>query len=164
MPNPILYVMCGYPGSGKTTFAKKFAEEVGCQYIGTDDFYRMLNGDELLHINKFEVWMTIYRALHIAEQAGRDVILDTNAPTPVERSQLIDWFPDFDHILIYIKADKEQCFKNNASRRRVIPEEEMIRLFDSFQPPTYAEDRRWFDIWPYENVDNNIHEILSHEF
>lgn len=37
---PNLYVMCGISGCGKTTFAKRFAENRGLRYVCSDDFYR----------------------------------------------------------------------------------------------------------------------------
>ena len=151
---PEMIVMCGLPGSGKTTFAKHYAECWGYQYIGVDDFYKLLNGDECRHENKFEVWMAIYRALHIAEMHRRSVVFDTNAPTVTERSQLITWFPSFEHTLIYIRADEELCRRNNLSRRRVVPEDEMQRLIDNFQVPRREEDDRWDEMFIIENNDN----------
>ena len=154
---PEMIVMCGLPGSGKTTWAKSYADASGYQYIGVDDFYKLLNGDERLHENKFEVWMAIYRALHIAETHRRSVVFDTNAPTVTERSQLITWFPSFDHTLVYIRADENLCRKNNLSRRRVVPEEEMRRLIDNFQVPRRGEDNRWHQMIFLENRCNNYY-------
>ena len=157
MNKPSLIVMCGLPGSGKTTFAKRFAAVSGFQYIGVDDFYRLMNGDETRHVNKFEVWMTLFRAIHMAEQDGRNAILDTNAPTIVDRSQLLDWFPGFDATLIYIEADSRRCLQNNSMRRRVIPQEEMERFFKGFQPPSNTEDRRWKAVWHILNIRNQYY-------
>ena len=35
-----MYLMCGLSGAGKTTFAKKFAEENDLIYLSIDDFYK----------------------------------------------------------------------------------------------------------------------------
>lgn len=154
---PNLIVMCGLPGSGKTTFARDLAERLGFQYIGVDDFYRLMNGDETRHNNKFEVWMTLYRAIHMAERDGRDVVFDTNAPTVTDRSQLLDWFPGFDATLFYISALQCQCVQNNKTRRRVIPEDEMERFFRNFQPPTEDEDKRWKGVLRFYNMKNQYY-------
>lgn len=151
---PKLYMMCGISGSGKTTFAKKFAEENDLYYICPDDFYKMLNGDDRIHTNEFEVWMTLFRALHMAEQQGRNTIFDTNNPTHVSRLQILDWFPGFEFHLIYIYAAPELCLKNNSSRRRVIPEDEMKRMIRTFEPPSEYEVLKYASVTKLENVDN----------
>ena len=156
MPKPDLYIMCGISGSGKTTFAKKFAQDNDILYLNPDEFYALYNGDECLHYNEFEIWMALFRALHMAEQSGRSCILDTNAPTVCGRTQLLDWFPDFEHHLIYIKASEGLCRGNNLSRRRVVPDDVMNQLFRTFQAPCFDEDPRWATMTFIENIDNEF--------
>lgn len=154
MSKPKLYMMCGISGSGKTTFAKKFAKTNNLRYINPDQFYGLYNGDECHHYDEFEIWMALFRALHMAEQSGVSVIFDTNSPTMVDRTQILNWFPDFQHILIYIQADPELCMKNNVSRRRVIPDDVMRNMIKRFEPPVIGEDGRWSVMYFYRN-DNN---------
>ena len=154
MSKPKLYMMCGLSGSGKTTFATEYARANHLRYINPDQFYGMYNGDECSHYNEFEIWMALFRALHMAEQEGVSVIFDTNALTVVDRTQILNWFPDFQHILIYIQADTELCLRNNASRRRVVPEHIMKKMIDRFEPPTKDEDSRWTVMYVYRNLDN----------
>ena len=143
---PKLYMMSGRSGSGKTTFAKKFAEEHGLIYYCVDDFYKLFHGDDRVHKDEFEIWMTIFRVLHNAEVNGLDVMFDTNNPTIVDRVQLLNWFPGFECHLFYIYASPELCRKNNASRRRVIPDEEMENIIRSVQTPLPNEDSRYAEI------------------
>ena len=156
-----LYVMCGMSGSGKTTFAKRFAEEHDLHYLCPDDFYRVYNGDECRHYNEFEIWMALFRALHMAEQQGIDTIFDTNTPTYSDRCQMLTWFPSFEHHLIYIRADLELCLQNNRSRRRVIPQEEMDKMALHFQPPMFGEDNRWETISMYINDWNKGYVLID---
>lgn len=163
---PKLYTLCGVSGSGKTTFAtglmKAFEPERGVLYLNPDQFYALYNGDEKRHCHEFEIWMALFRALHMAEQDGRDVLLDTNAPSLVDRAQLLDWFPGFEHHLIAITATPELCRKNNLSRDRVVPEEEMERMIRRFQIPTPDEDPRYRSVTVFENRDNNGFHIKEH--
>jgi len=161
MSKPKLYMMCGLSGSGKTTFAKSYAEEDHLHYLCPDDFYRLFNGDDRKHINEFEIWMALFRALHMAEQQGIDTIFDTNNPTYVGRIQLLDWFPGFETHLIYIETDKELCRENNRSRRRVIPEQEMDRMIRVFEPPSFDEDDRYHTFSHYRNKNNSGFELVD---
>lgn len=150
-----MYLMSGPSGAGKTTFAKKFAEEHGIQYLGIDDFYRMFNGSESLHEDEFDVWMAFYKAIHLAEQKGRDIIVDTNAPSVSSRTEFLNWFPTFEHYLFFIDAPFELCVRNNQSRTRRVPYDEMKRIYSSIQRPTQAGDPRWIEITCYSNKKND---------
>lgn len=157
---PKLYMMSGCSGSGKTTFAKKYAHEHDLVYYGTDDFYRMFHGDECIHKDEFEIWMTIFRVLHTAEINGVNSMFDTNNLRIVDRIQILDWFPDFECHLFYMHASPDLCMRNNAERRRVIPKIEMEKIIKSVQIPAPDEDERYAEIKYFENKDNMIREVL----
>lgn len=165
MNKPKLYMMSGISGSGKTTFARQFAEDHGLRYLNPDQFYGIYNGDECNHYDEFEIWMALFRALHMAEQACVDTILDTNSPTIVDRTQILNWFPGFEPRLIYITAPIELCKQNNRSRRRRIPEDVMDSIIERFEPPSVRDDHRWKSIITFSNRANNgfsVEEIILH--
>lgn len=151
-----LYLMSGLSGSGKTTFAKKFAAENKLLYFNVDDFYAMWNGSATIHKHEFEVWIAFYQAIHSAEMDKRDCIVDTNALTAVDRIQFLNWFPSFEHHLIWIEAPIELCLKNNESRERVIPRKEMANMYKYMEYPESGEDarHRWKSIRYIMNKDN----------
>lgn len=130
-----MYLMCGCSGAGKTTFSKAFVAEHGLKYLGIDDFYALINGDECIHTNAFEVWIEFYKAIHEAEINNIDVIIDTNAITKSHREQFLEWFPTFEHHLIYIEACESLRKKNNMSRRRQVPDEAMDRMTALLEKP-----------------------------
>ena len=130
-----MYLMCGCSGAGKTTFSKAFAKENNLKYLGIDDFYALINGDECLHNNTFEVWIEFYKAIHEAEVNNIDCIVDTNAITKSHREQFLEWFPTFEHHLIYIEAHEALRKKNNMSRRRQVPDDAMDRMTALLQKP-----------------------------
>lgn len=174
MSKPKLFLMCGISGSGKTTFARRFAESFGLHYISPDDFYALYNGDERKHKNEFEIWMSLFRALHMAEQDGASVIFDTNAPTMVDRTQILNWFPDFEHHMICITAPPELCKRNNKSRRRVIPDDVMEKMIQDFQVPCecewipraseWAYEKRWQSITILNNESNEGFELTLRQY
>ena len=134
-----MYLMCGCSGVGKTTFSKAFAKEHNLTYFGIDDFYALVNGDECIHTNSFEVWIEFYKAIHEAEMYNLDIIVDTNAITKSHREQFIEWFPTFEHHLIFIDASTDLRKKNNKSRRRQVPDNVMDKMANELQVPWVDE-------------------------
>lgn len=161
---PKMYLMCGCSGVGKTTFSKQFAKEHNLRYLGIDDFYAKVNGDECLHTNTFDVWIEFYRAIHDAEINNIDCIVDTNAITRNHRAQFIEWFPTFEHHLIYIGADENLRKRNNKSRRRQVPDEVMDRMSAELEMP-YVLNERFKTIAYIFNINNHFTEpvILNKE-
>lgn len=171
-----MFLMCGLSGAGKTTFAKKFAEDNGYIYLGIDDFYKDYQRIFAPNLKSpwsdpkasFEVWQEFFRVINGCELDGDDVVIDTNAPTFVKRAQFIDWFPSFDeHNLIYIEADRDLRRHNNASRDRVVPDDEMERMEREFESPVIYGDHlllsndecNWSSITIIKNIDNHFHEV-----
>lgn len=149
-----MYLMCGCSGVGKTTFSKAFAKEHNLKYLGIDDFYALVNGDECRHTNTFEVWIEFYKAIHEAEIRNIDVIIDTNAVTKSHREQFLEWFPTFEHHLIYIDASPELMKKNNKSRRRQVPDDVMNKMQRKLQVPWM--DEPFTTITFIKNVENKF--------
>lgn len=156
-----MYVMTGMSGSGKTTFAKKLAEERGLLYLNPDVFYAAFNGSETVHEHEFEVWIALFQAIHAAEMSGKDVIIDTNAPTLVDRVQFINWFPGFEPHLICIMAPYELCFENNHRRVRQIPDDQMRRMWDRQTIPYEKLEPEWSSIEYYINDDNHGFRMMT---
>lgn len=152
-----MYLMCGCSGAGKTTFSKEFAKEHNLLYLGVDDFYQKVNGDECLHINSFEVWIEFFKAIHEAEVNNIDCIIDTNAITRVHRGQFIEWFPTFEHHLIYIRTEVALRKMNNLSRRRKVPDSEMDKMTERLEVPyPTLEDPAWKTICLINNKYNSF--------
>ena len=150
-----MYLMCGLSGVGKTTYAEKFAKENNLVYLGIDDCYAEINGDECIHENQFHAWILFYEKIHSLAVAGLDCIVDTNAITYCHRRQFLDWFPEFDeHHLIFIAADEDLRCENNNSRRRVIPEEAMKKMREDFEYPSLREWGEWDSIRKIKNNNN----------
>ena len=161
-----MFLLTGHPGSGKSFFARKFAKDNGYRYLSIDDMYAVFNGDPTSHDNKFDVWMTFWRQIHAAEIAGHDIVVDTNAPTRLDRNEFLNWFAGFEHHLIWVDASEDLCLRNNANRSRVIPEEQMRNMFSFFEPPTSFDTRdrnraTWKSISYVPNNDNHFGERIT---
>ena len=149
-----MYLMCGLSGVGKTTYAKQFAADNNLLYLGVDDFYAKVNGDECIHENQFEVWIEYFKAIHEAEVNGIDCIVDTNAITRCHRVQFLEWFPTFEHHLILIRCDEKLRYMNNKSRRRVVPDDVMLKMAINFEYINPSEFNKWDSMRIVHNIDN----------
>ena len=156
-----MILVCGLSGSGKTDWAKEFVENTGYRYFCPDDFYAASNGDECIHENEFEVWIAMYQAIHLAEMNGQNCVVDTDALTKTHRTEFLDWFPSFEHHMVYIAAEKWLRYSNNDFRRRHVPEEEMKRMERRLEVPRQNEDPRWMSITVIENVENEKYVVRS---
>lgn len=109
------------------------------------------------HEHEFEVWIAFFQAIHVAMKDGVDVVIDTNAPTKVDRIQFLNWFGDFDFELAWVDAPKEQCWDRNMKRRRVIPKDEWDKIYESFEEPAddndVVEDKRYKKVYRIWNED-----------
>ena len=140
---PKLFLVCGLPGSGKTTFAKKFAAKNNFAYISIDDCYTEINGDELDHSNKFKVWQRFYQIINTYQENKVDIVVEAMSLDKYARHEFISWFPDFTHHLIIITNDFEECCRNVALRRRKISRSGMLELKNRFKFPDSDEQAEW---------------------
>ena len=150
-----MFLMTGPSGAGKTTLARGLARERGLKYMGIEDFYARRWGSELIHEDEEAVWEDFERALRDEENAGVDVLVDTNAPRRADREWFVERFPNYVVNLIIVEADREICLFNNRNRARKIPEKEMLAILDSVEPVTADEIEQYESVELYRNTDNS---------
>lgn len=147
-----MYLMCGPSGAGKTTYALQLAKaNPQARYLNIDEFYKTYHGGKEIHDHEFEVWIQFFEAIHAAEKDGVDVIIDTNAPTMVDRVQFIKWFSFDSYRLYVVQANWEICAANNQRRTRKVPNDQLWHMFDKFEEPTVDEYAKWDNIIWIEN-------------
>lgn len=151
--------MSGPSAAGKTYYAKKFIEKhPDVKYLCIDDFYEVFNGSKTKHENEFQVWISFFNAIHAAEKNCESVLIDTNSPTRVMRSQFLDWFPSFNkNFLIYIDSTFDSCYKRNKMRERVVPYDELQKMYNQVEIPCVMEDLRWNKIFSYFCTEDNTY-------
>lgn len=143
-----LYIMCGIPGSGKTTWAKSHVQE-GEGYISRDEIRLKLlqDGDPYFKhedraykyfcqdiIKQLELYSTVYvDATHITKKSRKRLITAL-------ASMGIN-FENIDLIIIFIKKDLKTCLKQNLQRvgRARVPEQTLIQMYKFFEMPTIEE-------------------------
>lgn len=159
-----LIILSGLPGSGKTTFAKRFAAEV----ISSDGIRKKLFGDErilyrddLIELlpqqqrelalhgteeDKIEIWSqyvfsVVYRTVGTALQMGKSVVIDATNLTSGVRSGIIRQFEGlYDAAdIYYFDLPVELVIERNRMRDRQVPESVIWQMYDNFEIPDYSE-------------------------
>ena len=150
-----MFLVCGISGVGKTTLSCRMAEKHNLLRIGIDDFYTKVKGNEKDRKNKFEVWIEFFKAIHEAEVNGVDCVVEASGLTKYQRREFVDWFPGFEHHLIFIEAAAELRNQNNRARNRTVPEWRIAEMEKKVQRPD-AEDCECFDSVAFFGNKNNI--------
>lgn len=151
--------LSGMPGSGKTTWAAEFLKKhPDFLYFSPDAYYERINGDECDRTDSFEIWMAMFRDIHIAEKNFNNVLIDSDNLTYAQRNQWIEWFPYFDeHILLFLEEDYNTCFDRVSKRRRIIPEVIMREKMYKWENPLEAGDcAEWDRVYQISSDEDNI--------
>ncbi len=140
----IMICLCGCPGSGKTTWAKKFiASHPDFIYFSPDEYYEIINGDERIRDNKELVWEVMCKDIKQAELSGRNVLIDSDNSTVENRQYWIDRFPFFEKKLYYLIQPFDVCLDRVRHRRRTIPEDFLKKRYSQFVKPSKETDPNW---------------------
>ena len=133
---PSLFVLCGSPGSGKTTLSKKLAEEHDATRYSFDEM-RCFSHNELFP----HVLGSLLRC--------ENVVVDALFTREVWRKTLLETVQDLNckRILIRMTTPLEECIRRNAQRPNPLPEFVVRDIYNHIELPTLSEG--WDDIWYY---------------
>ena len=137
MTRPKLIILCGIPGSGKSTYAKNYIER-NCNtvHLSSDAIRKELYGDENIQGNPGEVFALMQKRAVETLNDGYDVIYDCTNITRKDRAGIINACPKFAKIECrIIWAPIEVCIERDAKRERTVGKEVIDRMLKRFQAP-----------------------------
>lgn len=122
------YVMCGVPGSGKTTTSKQMAEEHGLERFSFDE----------MRCFSLESFM---RPAIKAMEEGKSVILDTVNLRVNVRKKVLQALANISckKVVVYMDTPLDECIRRNANREVHLPEHIIQSTYRSLQQPTLDE-------------------------
>lgn len=150
---PIAYVICGFIGAGKTTFARKLEKETGAIRITKDEWIIKIFGNKITSDKNFKRYdknmteLTTDIAFKILE-SGKDVILDEGFWVKSQRDDIkkkilqIGAKPILYYVECPIKKMKERVINrsNNPPIDSFEINEEMFNNYLKYwEPPTKEE-------------------------
>ena len=141
MQRPTLILLVGVPGSGKTTYAKKYIEtNPNTVHLASDRIRAELWGDETIQGDNSQVFTLMQSRTIEALNNGQSVIYDCTNITRKERACIIGICPRFVKIEAHIVwTPIEVCIERDAARERTVGKEVIDRMLKRFQPVWYDE-------------------------
>jgi predicted kinase len=150
---PIVYLICGFIGAGKTTFAKKLEGKTGAVRITKDEWSIRLIGDDPT-IDGYAQWdqkiigLSQDFAFYLAEK-GIDVIMDEGFWAKEEREELKRRIHAIGvkAVMYYVEAPIETIRERVAGRNNFLTKDSFKisrEMLDNYlrywQPPSEDED------------------------
>lgn len=141
----MFYILCGIPGSGKTTIATQLAQEQDAKLYS----YDVIRHDSKL--SSFEdMCKLIYQSMSTDLFNGYDVIYDAPNHKLSYRQDILSAISDIPckKICVVLLTPFEECLKRNANRKARLPDFVLYDLYNKFELPTL--DEGWDEIWYYK--------------
>ena len=166
---PKLILLCGIPGSGKSTYAKNYISDCTKHtiHLSSDSIRAELYGDESIQGNPAEVFSLMQKRAVEALNDGHDVLYDATNITRKDRQGIISICPKFAKIECHIIwAPIEECIERDSKRERTVSKEVIDRMLKRFQTPYYDEGiaeikivkpDKFSDMKYYHNTINAMH-------
>ena len=145
-----LYIMCGVPGSGKTTWLanhkKGFAQPMEIISRDAIRFSYLKDGDDYFKYEK-EVWNDFILAIQNALVTKRSIFVDATHLNEKSRAKLLRALGNslanekIKISAIVMNTSLEEILKRNAGRtgRAFVPEDAIRAMYASFTDPTFEE-------------------------
>lgn len=139
-----LFLMCGCPGAGKSTFLKNLTKAIDCIIISRDSIrFSIVKPEEEYFSHENEVLETFWNQINEALKTDKDVFVDQTSLTPKARKWLLQHITGYNTVnVIWIDEDLDTCLERNEMRagtRAYVPRKEVCRMYSQFVIPSISE-------------------------
>lgn len=141
MSVPKIIMMCGLPGSGKSTKAKELAKEYNASIHSSDALRAELLGDINSQDNNDLVFQTLHKRIKDDLKNGKSCIYDACQVTYKSRMSFLQQLNNIpcEKICVLMATPYKMCLERSQKRDRKVPEHVIKRMYMKFDPPWYYE-------------------------
>ena len=158
---PMLYIMVGIPGSGKSTFAEKFFySQIDTIIVSRDNIrFNILKDTDEYFSKEDEVFKTSYTSIADLLKKGIDVVADATHLNKAGRAKLVNHvnsiYADYYITFIYMDSGLSICLDRNSHRegRTRAPDNVIKNMYCQIVKPTFYEFDNIIDIW---TINRNV--------
>lgn len=131
-----LYVLCGIPGSGKTTHSTQLAEQMDAQLFSFDEYPGACDPRKTKQAKQ-----QMYDDVRSALNAGCDVVLDDLHTKKEWRENLLSTLRGIEchKILVVMTTPLDECLSRNRQRQRRLPDFVVKSLAETYENPDLVE-------------------------
>lgn len=144
-----LYIMMGTPGSGKSTYAKRFLWENDpmCLYVSRDSIrFKYVAENEQYFSKEKEVFKEYVKMINTGLANGYNVVADATHLNFPSRSKLLKHL-EFDPtkvevVIVWLQTSLEDCLKRNENRagtRSYVPPDQILKMNAATSAPSQEE-------------------------
>lgn len=138
---PILSVMVGISGSGKSTFAEGLKTSLHAELVETDAIRVELTGNAADQTQNFRVFLVAKKRVNDLLAQGKNVIIDATSVSIKDRK---DWVEigkknNAEVRAYFVDTPVSTAKARNLKRLRQVPEHVIDRQASRLQPPTKSE-------------------------
>ena len=137
-----MILLIGLPGSGKSTWAERFAANRNYTVIVSSDKIREeLYGNEATQGDNNKIFSLVRERAEEALKDCKDVIIDATNMTIKDRSAYFDIAKTYDTTVTGILFDipVEECKLRNSKRDRVVPDFVYDKMMKRYEHPQLSE-------------------------
>lgn len=138
---PVLYMMVGLAGSGKSTYANKLSKSKKIEVFSSDELRKELYGDVNFMDKNGELFTELEKRIKNTLSLGNSAIYDATNISAKKRVAFLKYIAKIPckKICVIIYSTYEDCIRNNSNRERKVPDYVIENMMKSWNTPYYGE-------------------------
>jgi protein phosphatase len=133
--------MVGAPASGKSTWAKEFAQKSNAVLVSTDSIRAEIGTGEGDQTVSYAAFCVARRRVEQALSTGKNAIIDATSVNKKARKDWIDLAKKHDAytVAVAFEVPRDELYRRDAQRERHVGKEIIDKFSDKYQRPDNTE-------------------------